>query len=114
VIENYPPDGNIPINLDDPSTPTITCGIGKESVHNALCDLGEGVTVMPLSLNNDYLSTAITLQMSDKSMKQHVGMVEDVILRIYNHGISMHFIILDVLEDDKLTIILGRSFLFLR
>ena len=96
--------------------PTITCGIGKKIIHNALCDLGAGVSVMPLLLYrklrlHDYVPTSLTLQMADKSMKQPVGMVEDVLLQLGNHFIPTDFVILDMPEDDKLSVILGRPFL---
>jgi hypothetical protein len=28
----------LPVKLSDPSIPTITCAIGKTSIHNTLCD----------------------------------------------------------------------------
>ena len=49
--------------------------------------------------------------MADKTKKQPVDMIEDVLLRIDNHVIPTDFIILDIPKDDKLSIILGRPFL---
>ena len=73
---------------------------------------------MPLSLYEklelgEYSPTSITLQMADKTRKQPVGMIEDVLVRIDEHvmPIPTDFIILDIPEDDKLSIILGRPFL---
>ena len=73
---------------------------------------------MPLSLYEKlklgaYSPTSITLQMADKTRKQPVGMIEDVLVRIDEHvmPIPTEFIILDIPEDDKLSIILGRPFL---
>ena len=40
----------LPAKLGDPGVPTITCAIGKTHIHNALCDLGAGVSVMPFAL----------------------------------------------------------------
>ena len=56
----------LPAKLGDPGIPTITCAIGKTSIHNALCDLGAGVSVMPYDLYKklglgDYSPTSITL-----------------------------------------------------
>ena len=49
--------------------------------------------------------------MADKSTKQPIGMIEDVLLRIDKHVIPTDFIILEMPEDEKLSIILGRPFL---
>ena len=51
--------------------------------------------------------------MADKTRKQPVGMIEDVLIRIDEHVMPMptDFIILDIPEDEKLSIILGRPFL---
>ena len=66
VIANYPPNSKVPAKLTDPGIPTITCGIGKKIVHNALYDLGAGVSAMPVHLYrklglHDYVPTSLTL-----------------------------------------------------
>ena len=50
----------------DPGIPTISCSIGKTDIHNALCDLGARVSVIPYSLYKrlglgEYSPTTITL-----------------------------------------------------
>lgn len=57
------------------------------------------------------MPTNITLQMADKSTKKTVGVAENVPLRLDGHVIPTDFVILDMTEDEKLSIILGRSFL---
>jgi hypothetical protein len=116
VLTSYPPHGKMPAKLGDPGIPTISCAIGTTNIHNALCDLGARVSVMPLSLYTklnlgDYSPTSITLQMADKTTKQPVGIIENVLLRIDQHVVPTNFIILEMPEDDKLSIILGRPFL---
>ena len=49
--------------------------------------------------------------MADKSTKKPIGVAEDVLLRLDGHVIPTNFIILDMPEDEKLSIILGRPFL---
>ena len=61
-----------PKKLGDPGVPTIPCSINRNYVKTALCDLGAGVSVMPLSLYrrlelNNLTPTEISLQMADKS-----------------------------------------------
>ena len=72
---------------------------------------------MPLPLYEklklgEYSPTSITLQMADKTRKKPVGMIENVLVRIDEHVIPIptNFIILDIPQDDTLSIILGRPF----
>ena len=50
MLANYTFKGGIPKKLGDPGVPTIPCSIKRNYVKTALCDLGAGVSVMPLSL----------------------------------------------------------------
>jgi hypothetical protein len=45
--------------------------------------------------------------MADKTTKQLVGMIEDVLLRIDKHLIPTDFTILEMSEGEKLSIILS-------
>ena len=49
--------------------------------------------------------------MADKSTDIPVGICEDVSVVVANVTILMDFFILDILEDDSTSIILGRAFL---
>ena len=82
----------------------------------ALCDLGAGVSVMPFSLYkrldlNKLTPTKISLQMADKSTGIPIGIYEDVPIVVANVTILTDFVILEMLEDDDISIILGRPFL---
>ncbi|KAI4991107.1 hypothetical protein ZWY2020_039478 [Hordeum vulgare] len=50
MLANYTFKGGTPKKLGDPGVPTIPCSIKGNYVRTALCDLGAGVSVMPLSL----------------------------------------------------------------
>ena len=50
ILANYTFNGGIPKKLGDPGVPTIPCSMKRNYVKTALCDLGAGVSVMPLSL----------------------------------------------------------------
>ena len=83
---------------------------------DALCDLGAGVSVMPFSLYkrldlNKLTPTEISLQMADKSTAIPIGMCEDVPVVVANVTILTDFVILEMPEDDNMSIILGRHFL---
>ena len=72
MLANYTFKGGIPQELGDPGVPTIPCSIKRNYVKTFLCDLGTGVSVMPLSLYrrlelSKLIPTKISLQMADKS-----------------------------------------------
>ena len=116
MLANYTFKGGIPKKLGDPGVPTIPCSIKRNYVKTALCDLGAGVSVMPLSLYhrlelNKWTPTEISLQMAVKSTAISVGICEDVPVVVANVTILTDFVILDIPEDDSMSIILGRPFL---
>ncbi|KAI5004464.1 hypothetical protein ZWY2020_031707 [Hordeum vulgare] len=116
MLANYTFKGGTPKKLGDPGVPTITCSIKGNYVRTTLCDLGAGVSVMPLSLYRrlelDKLTpTEISLQMADKSTAFPIGICEDVPVVVANTIILTNFVILDIPEDDAMVVILGRPFL---
>ena len=116
MLANYTFKGGTPKKLGDPGVPTIPCSIKGNYVRTALCDLGAGVSVMPLSLYRrlelDKLTpTEISLQMADKSTAFPIGICEDVPVVVANTTILTDFVILDIPEDDAMAVILGRPFL---
>ena len=71
---------------------------------------------MPFSLYrrlelNKLTPTEISLQMDDKSTTIPIGISEDVPVVVANVTILTDFVILDIPEDDGMSIILGRPFL---
>ena len=71
---------------------------------------------MPLSFYhrlelNKLTPTKISLQMADKSTAIPIGISEDVPVVVANVTILTDFVILDMPEDDNMSIILGRLFL---
>ena len=71
---------------------------------------------MPLALYHklnlaEFVPTGITLEMADKSTKKPIRVAENVLLRLDGHIVLTNFVILDMPEDEKLSIILGRTFL---
>ena len=115
MLANYTFKGGIPKKLGDPGVPTIPCSIKRNYVKTALCDLGADVSVMPLSLYrrnmNKLTPTEISLQMADKSTAIPIGICEDVPIVVANVTILTDFVILEMPEDDNMSIILGRPFL---
>ena len=72
--------------------------------------------LLPLSLYkrldlNKLTPTEISLQMADKSTAIPIGICEDVPVVVANVTILTDFVILEMPEDDNMSIILGRPFL---
>ena len=117
MLANYSFNGKVPKKLGDPGIPTIPCSIKNNYVKTALCDLGAGVSVMPLylykRLNLEKLvHTDISSQMADKSTAIPVGICEDVPVQVANNCLILtDFVVLEMPEDDNMSIILGRPFL---
>ncbi|XP_031104605.1 uncharacterized protein LOC116009275 [Ipomoea triloba] len=106
----------LPPKLKDPGSFSIPCIIGGFVVGGALCDLGASVSLMPYSLCKRLnlgtpKPTYMTLQMADRSIKRPVGVLEDVPVMIDQYFIPGDFVVLDIEEDAKVPIILGRPFL---
>ncbi|GKD47871.1 putative reverse transcriptase domain-containing protein [Tanacetum coccineum] len=79
-------------------------------------DLGASVSVMPLStyLNlglGELAHTKLTVELADRTVKYPKGIAENVIVGIGKFVFPVDFIILDMLEDIKVPLILGRPFL---
>ncbi|XP_042423440.1 uncharacterized protein LOC122011066 [Zingiber officinale] len=118
LIENYSAllMVNPPQKLQDPVSFSILCRIGLELIPRAFCDLGASVSLLPyslckkLSLRNIKLTT-MALQLADHSCRYPMGIVEDVLVEVGGCIVPTDFIILDMEEDPKIPIILGRPFL---
>ena len=64
MLSNYSFSGKIPEKLGDLGIPTIPCSIKNNYVRTTLCDLGAGVSVMPLSLYKRLFLEKLILQIS--------------------------------------------------
>ncbi|XP_074299517.1 uncharacterized protein LOC141630635 [Silene latifolia] len=108
--------GKSPPKLKDLGSFSISCVIGDMVINRALCDLGASISVMPYSifskLKLGHLKmTNITLQMADRSVRRPLGILEDVPVMVGKFFIPLDFIVLDIAEDTRTQIILGRPFL---
>jgi hypothetical protein len=117
LLANYSFDGKVPEKLGDLGIPTILCSIKNNYVRTALCDLRAGVSVMPFSLYKrldleKLISTDISLQMADKSTTIPIGICENVPVQVANNCLRLtDFVVLEMHEDDNISIILGRPFI---
>ncbi|XP_074315467.1 uncharacterized protein LOC141651666 [Silene latifolia] len=105
-----------PEKLQDPGSFSIPCTVGNVSIKRAFCDLGASVSILPLPIAkkvglHDMIPTSITLQLADRSVQRLMGVIEDVPVKVGNLYIPTDFVVLDILEDQQTSIILGRPFL---
>lgn len=82
----------------------------------ALCDLGASINLMPLSIFKklglvEVKPTTVTLQLADRSIKYPRGVIKDVLVKVDKLIFPADFIVLDIKEDTKIHIVLGRLFL---
>ncbi|XP_057986612.1 uncharacterized protein LOC131171160 [Hevea brasiliensis] len=106
----------LPPKLKDPRNFSIPGHIGETSIEKAFCDLGASVSLMPLSICEklkvgELKPTTISLQLADRSIKYPVGILENVPLKVGKFFIPMDFMVLEIEEDVRTPIILGRPFL---
>ena len=76
----------------------------------ALCDLGESINLMPLSIFRklglgERRSITVTLQLADRSLKHLRGVIEDVLVKVDKFIFITDFIMLDMEADKDVPII---------
>nr|GEX75192.1 hypothetical protein [Tanacetum cinerariifolium] len=109
-------DDSIPRKEKDPRSFTLPCYINNVCFENALANLGASVSVMPLStyLNLGLVElahTKLTVELADRTVQHSKGIAENVLVGIGKFIFPVDFIILDMPEDVKVPLILGRPFL---
>ncbi|KHN31078.1 hypothetical protein glysoja_045911, partial [Glycine soja] len=106
----------LPPKYKDPWSVTIPCSIGAVSVGKALIDLGANINLMPLSICRrigelEIMPTRMTLQLADRSITRLYGVVEDVLVKVWQFTFLADFVIMDIEEDAEIPLILGRPFM---
>ncbi|GJZ41221.1 hypothetical protein Tco_0588107 [Tanacetum coccineum] len=109
-------DDYLPRKEKDLGSFTLLCYINNVFFENALADLGASVSVMPLSTNlnlglGELAHTKLTVELADRTVKHPKGIAENVLVGIGKFVFPIDFIILDIPEDVKVPLILGRPFL---
>ncbi|XP_023645651.1 uncharacterized protein LOC111832585 [Capsella rubella] len=105
-----------PLKLKDPGSFTLPCSLGPLSFSRCLCDLGASVSLMPLSVAKRlgftrYKACNISLILADRSVRLPHGLLEDLPIRIGVVEVPTDFVVLEMDEEPKDPLILGRPFL---
>ncbi|GJW94683.1 putative reverse transcriptase domain-containing protein [Tanacetum coccineum] len=95
---------------------TLPCFINNVSFDNALVNLGACISVMPFStyLNlglGELAHSKLTVELANRTVKYPKGIAKNVLVGIGKFTFPIDFIILDMPEDIKVPLILGRPFL---
>ncbi|XP_009612344.1 uncharacterized protein [Nicotiana tomentosiformis] len=106
----------LPSKLKDPGCFTIPLANGKHDIGRTLCDLGESVNLMPLSIFKQLelgvpRPITITLQLVDRSLAMLEWIIEYVLVRVGKSIFPANFIIFDYMADEEVPVILGLPFL---
>ncbi|GJW53729.1 reverse transcriptase domain-containing protein [Tanacetum coccineum] len=106
----------IPLKDKDPGNFTIPCIIGNVKINKALADLGANISLMPYSMFTrlglgEQKPTSMWIELANKTTQYPRGIAENVIVKIDKFIFPDDFVVLDMEEDHKILIILGRPFL---
>ncbi|XP_057734327.1 uncharacterized protein LOC130949693 [Arachis stenosperma] len=106
----------LPQKLKDPGSFQIPCIIGEITVEKALCDLGASINLMSVAMMRkikieEAKPTKMALQLADRSFEFPHGIVEDLLVKVGDFIFPADFVVLDMQEEAKTSIILGRPFL---
>ncbi|KAG7557020.1 Retrotransposon gag domain [Arabidopsis suecica] len=98
--------------LEDPGSFTLPCSVRQLAFSNCLCDLGASVSLMPLSVEFvQYRPCDLTLILADRTSRRPFGLLEDLPVMINGVEVPTDFVVLEMDEEPKDPLILGRPFL---
>nr|GEU41308.1 reverse transcriptase domain-containing protein [Tanacetum cinerariifolium] len=107
----------VPPKLGDPESFLILGNFNKTFFCNALADLGTSINLMPYSLYaklslKTLKLTKISVRLADRLFQYPVGIAENMLIEVGKFTFPANFIILEMQEDSKVPLILGRPFLY--
>ncbi|OAP19254.1 hypothetical protein AXX17_AT1G38480 [Arabidopsis thaliana] len=102
--------------LEDPGYFSLPCSIRQLAFSNCLCDLGASVSLMPLTIARklgfvQYKPCDLSLILADRTLRKPYGILEDLPIKINGVEVPTDFIVLEMDEEPKDPLILGRPFL---
>lgn len=103
----------LPPKLTDLGRFTIHCSIGSLKIGQTLCDLGMRINLIPLSMMKklnygEPKPTKMTLTRADRSDTYPCGVLDDILVRVYDLIFPADFVTLDIPEDVETPLLLGR------
>ncbi|GJU72082.1 DNA-directed DNA polymerase [Tanacetum coccineum] len=97
-----------------PGSFIIPCDIGQLHINNALADLGASISLMPYTMYGklglgELKATRMSLELADRSIQYPRGIIGNVLIKVDKFVLPIDFVILDMPEDSRVPIILGRQ-----
>ncbi|GJY60551.1 reverse transcriptase domain-containing protein [Tanacetum coccineum] len=107
----------VPPKLGDPESFLIPCTFSKAFSCNALANLGASINLMTYSLYSKLSlktlkPTKMSVRLADQSFQRLIGIAENMLVEVGKFTFLMDFVILEMEEDNKVPLILGRPFLY--
>ncbi|GJQ93872.1 zinc knuckle CX2CX4HX4C containing protein [Tanacetum coccineum] len=106
----------LPLKEQDTRSFILPSSIRRLDFNNALADLGASINIMPLSMYKRLGMGKIkpinmVIEMADNTKCTPKGIVENLLVKINKFIFLVDFVILDMVEDFRMPIILGRPLL---
>ncbi|XP_014524386.1 uncharacterized protein LOC106780602 [Vigna radiata var. radiata] len=107
---NYPPKEK------DPGCLTIPCVLNGCDIGEAMIDSGASINMLPKKFVTKYKGMVlkpsnVTVTMADGSIIEPLGMVKNVVVRVEQLELLVNFIVMNVENEEKIPVILGRPFM---
>ncbi|GJZ01867.1 reverse transcriptase domain-containing protein [Tanacetum coccineum] len=107
---------NVPPKLGYPGSFLIPCNFNKSFSCNVLADIGASINLTPYSLYaklslETLKPTKMSVRLVDRSFQYPVGIAENMLVKVGKFTFLADFVILEMEEDSKVPLILGRPFL---
>ncbi|GJV76283.1 reverse transcriptase domain-containing protein [Tanacetum coccineum] len=105
-----------PPKFGNPRSFLIPCNFNKTFSCNALANLGASINLMPYSLYaklslETLKPTKMSVRLADRSFLYPVGIAKNMLIEVGKFTFPTNFVILEMEEDSKVPLILGRPFL---
>ncbi|GJU00928.1 reverse transcriptase domain-containing protein [Tanacetum coccineum] len=106
----------LPPKLEDPRSFLVPCKLANSVEYLALADLGTSINLMLYSLyaalsGTTLKPTRISIRLANHTYQYPMGVTENMLVQVGKFMFSVDFVILQMEEDNKVTLILGRPFL---
>ncbi|GKF61430.1 reverse transcriptase domain-containing protein, partial [Tanacetum coccineum] len=104
----------LPPKLGDPGSFLIPCTLANSVECLALADLGTSINLMPYSmyLENTLKSTRMSIRLANHTYQYPMGVAKNMLVQVGKFMFPADFVILQMEEDDKVSLILGRPFMY--
>ncbi|GJX88753.1 reverse transcriptase domain-containing protein, partial [Tanacetum coccineum] len=106
----------LPPKLGDPKSFLIPCKLANSVEYLALADLGASINLMPYSLyaalsGTTLKPTRMSIRLANHTYQYPMGVAENMLVQVGKFVFLVDFVILQMEEDDRVPLILGRPFL---